>query len=168
MIEVASLTGRMASAIGLATKKGTPVPNEFAPPAGASDVAEFDYLRGNHPGWVERKRPIGGYNCAGLVWATRRVALYDQVNYNLIIIEDGYSRIPVTEVRPGDIAIYCWVGTAKLSHVADVVEVRSVPGSTIIYPWVLSKFGNGGGEAVHRFDDWPGMVHLQISFWTDR
>jgi hypothetical protein len=76
------------------------------------------------------------------------------------------------ERMAGDVVLY-WTtprsGSKSWLHVARVAEVREL--GTVRILWVVSKWGDAGGEWLHRFDDVPyerDGVCPTYEFWTDR
>jgi len=122
--------------------------------------------------WQERKPPAGEYNCAGLVWASRRTAIYEPGLWLRIIEEDTYRLLtPVEEPLPGDVAAYIDVERDEMLHVGRVVDLRpAFQGGTLI-PWILSKWSDVAGEYFHSFRDHPYDMlgfKVRIAFYTDR
>lgn len=99
-----------------------------------------------------RTEPSHSYNCHGLAFANRR-AFVEEDSVLDVLPDDGYTRIELREVLPGDVAIY-WYEDDPLrpEHTGVVTWVE--PGSALRVPWVLSKWGDGS-EYVHRFNNTP-------------
>lgn len=177
--DLAAQLGTPPRRIPLATRRGTDIPNEVAPEPDAPTRAKHDaFGRRYGRGWEPRKPHVGGYNCAGHVWASRRTSIYEESAVRMILNEDGYRRlVGFGDAAVGDLVIY-WHrprgGTELWLHVAVVCELRPLfSESGNRRPWVLSKFGDTTGEWLHRFDDFPydqpGMgLDLVIEFYTDR
>ena len=120
---------------------------------------------------MPRKPACGVYNCAGLAWASRRTAIYDDVDWDLIFAEDGYRKLSAGE-NPflGDLVVYREKDIGYL-HVGVIVECESRVGGLLI-PRVLSKWDDASGEYIHWFNDAP-FYHekdyvVQLEYWSDR
>ena len=132
-------------------------------------------LKGKHPRWAERIKPTGGYNCLGLLWASRRTCLFDDLENQIAMVfeDDGYRVLDSSreEVVRGDLVAY-WTQTADrriFLHAGLVVEVqRATPGLAITNPLVLSKFDSTSGEFIHSYRDVEFPFEYSIEFWTDR
>ena len=154
------------------TRGGTRIANEVEDLVPSTDlIGKYSLVREKFgANWIERKSPSGGYNCAGMVWAARRTSIFEDAAIQSIIDDDGYQ--PVSDVqhaRPGDLAIYR-TDKQYFLHVGIVVEVRTIVVEARREPWVLSKFGPGMGEVLHRIDDKGHLrdFDVQASVWTDR
>ena len=174
MFEEVVILGPTERSIPLATRMGTPIPNlvENDPPAHA--VSQYRQLVARYGGeWRERKPATGVYNCAGLVWASRRTCILESPAWERIIQEDGYRRLRLGEkIHPGDIAIY--VDRDKnneILHVGRVYRIKPglAEGASPI-PWVISKWNSTSGESMHQAYDVPYTrdFNFEARFYTDR
>jgi hypothetical protein len=121
--------------------------------------------------WVRRTGPTGIYNCAGLVWASRRTAIYHDEEWDQVLREDEYTELgDVRDVSIGDIAVYTSEGAGYL-HVGVVFGTEVVFRQGQRVPRILSKWDDMSGEYFHLapnipfasdFPDWT------VSYWTDR
>jgi hypothetical protein len=158
------------------TARGTRLRNFVSPPADFhAQQRQTSLVARMGIGWTERKGPTGGYNCAGMVWASRRTCLTEPDDWRIVLEEDGYRRLLQSEApQVGDVAVYVSTVALEIMHVARVVELRrlttgsSAAGAAV--PWLLSKWDNQLGESFHH----PQHVHLnggepfELQFWTDR
>lgn len=171
MFETVRLIGSDEVEIPVYTRLNRQVRNSQAP-AALDDRLRQKYRRllDEHRRWEQRKAACGVYNCCGHVWASRRTAIYEQPEIDKILQDDGYRALPDAE-QPvqGDLALY-YVGEV-FYHVGLVCELRALmmageaAGRPI--PWILSKWDNASGEALHHLQDvpWPDA---RIEFQTDR
>ena len=73
---------------------------------------------------ITRREPTGGYNCAGLVWATRRSALPEPSDWEQALEDDGYRKIETSEhPKVGDIVVYRHEVTQEILHVARLCQM---------------------------------------------
>ncbi len=124
----------------------------------------FIALCNKHDGrWRVRKHATGGYNCAGMVWSSRRSVLPRPSDWRLILSEDGYR--PLVNGEPsevGDIVVYVKKNDTEILHVARVCEMESLTVSGLgerspnRIPRALSKWDGTSGECIHAIND----VHL--------
>jgi hypothetical protein len=146
MLEMARLVGTPRQGIILQTRAGHDVANSQSCEPDATIRARYEGLRRKHFAWLGRKPACGLYNCFGLVWASRRTAIYEESDISKILTDDGYRQLMAdSELRPGDVVLYRYPGNTL--HAAMVVELKSLDTSTI--PWVLSKWGPVFGEDLH-------------------
>jgi len=170
MLEMARLVGTPPKGIILQTRAGRYVENSQScePDARIRDC--YNLFRRNHFAWVNRKPACGVYNCFGLVWASRRTALYKESDIASILTDDGYRRLVSDEnPQPGDIVLYLHPSdnTRNTLHASMVVELKQLGTSTI--EWVLSKWNDAFGEDIHALRDVPEHFgDCQVEFWTDR
>ncbi len=110
-----------------------------------------------------RRPPSGQYNCHGLALANRRTGVYDPLIVEQVLRDDGYRKVLVPEVEPGDVIVYDEGG--EVTHSGLVVEVVEDTG---IGPncRVLSKWGRAA-EYLHMAKQGPYADHA-IAYWTDR
>jgi hypothetical protein len=166
MLEMARLVGTPPKGIILQTRAGHDVANSQSCEPDATIPARYYRLRRKHLTWVSRKPACGVYNCFGLVWASRRTAIYEESDILQILMDDGYRQLVTdSQLRPGDVVLYRYPGNTL--HAAMVVELKPLGTSTV--PWVLSKWGPVFGEDLHAFLDVPeDLEGCTIEFWTDR
>lgn len=173
MFEDAHRLGATEQSIVVQTKRGTPIDNTIAPAPDAGALKRQSLLIERcGANWNERKPPTGEYNCAGLVWASRRAALYDPAAWVRIIEEDGYRLLAeAEEPLPGDVAGYRDEERDELLHVGRVVALRPAFQGGSRIPWILSKWSDTSGEYFHDFREHPYELlgfKVRIAFYTDR
>jgi len=125
--------------------------------------------------WRPRKPATGVYNCAGMVWASRRTALTNPQQWRVVLQEDNYRKLSKTE-RPelGDIVVYAKVGSGEILHVARVCEIRRFEGGGMEHarPIIraVSKWDAKFGEDIHAVSDvfLNGGEQFDVEYWTDR
>jgi len=119
--------------------------------------------------WKQRKPATGGYNCAGHVWASRRTAILEPEAWRLILMDDGYRRLPDSEEpSPGDLVLYVDRRDNGFLHVGEILELRESIGRRA--PWVLSKWNSTSGEVMHYVHDVPFRMQFDVrcEYWSDR
>lgn len=160
--------------LALETRGRRQIPNVVAAPPGDRERRIYRKLLGDHPGWKERKPPAGGYNCAGMVWASRRTSVEASEGVQLIWEDDGLRTLRSRErLDVGDLACY---HVARGDRFRDFLHVGVVivAGSEILQSdaedpiLVLSKFNSTFGEVVHPLHDVPFDFPHEVVFWTDR
>ena len=166
IFEFAQLVGTPEQELALHTRRRTQIANAVGPPSVRwGDGLHFRDLAKEY-GWSVRCPPNGVYNCAGLVWASRRTCIHDTEAYELILKEDDYRLLPEGErPRIGDLIVYRRKDNREILHVGSVARVAG---------WavkVLSKLGPTAGEAFHDVSDVP-YERMGFPFWhefyTDR
>ena len=156
------------------TRSGSNLENFVGPSAGPVCHNHFNALRQRHPHWEVRKEACGVYNCAGMVWASRRASLPNPDDWRLILSEDGYRPLRNGEsVAIGDIAVYIRRGGTEILHVGRVCRLDRLQvygHSTQTHPRILSKLDLSSGEAIHAFDDvvLNGGEAFEVHILTDR
>ena len=171
MLELLTLVGTPPPpGIALETTKGWAIPNSKAPPSPATAQADFLRLFATHPAWRLRKLACGQYNCAGLVWATRRTAIYDTAAFWRILQDDGCRQTKDGEpALPGDLALYCEKGQAHhITHIGQVIWTDRADGIDFTQTWFLSKPNDTFGEFIHPAMDYMDFDCLDLTYWTDR
>ena len=157
----------LPGSIPLATRMGREIPNEQVPEA-APEVEERyqKVFRKKYSLVIQRRPPSGQYNCHGLTFASRRTGIHDPPVVEMILTDDGYRRISLADVEPGDVVVYYDMG--EVSHTGVVLSV--VAGEPDVPAFrrarVLSKWGHAG-EYMHLDREGEYAQH-DISYWTDR
>lgn len=161
--------------IPLYTRMRRPVRNSQSTEPDDLARRKFARLLERHGRWEFRKPPCGTYNCFGHVWASRRTAVYDQADIEVILDDDGYRRFVAADVpQCGDLALYYDPSERWIYHVGVISELRhlfSPTGATLGFPvpWVLSKWDDASGEVLHQLEDVPWSENeFKVTFWTDR
>ena len=126
--------------------------------------------------WIRRRNPTGIYNCAGMVWASRRTCIFDDEGndvYDSIIKDDGLGKIEISQVVPGDIVVYRETETESIVHVARVCGCSGVENLRTIQ--VISKWDHTSGEYIHEHKNIfyrpylsNGMYNVRIEYYSDR
>jgi hypothetical protein len=138
--------------IRIDTRTGTAIPNVQDPvlPPDKLDVAAAvrdKYVRGST---LLLNGPSGFYNCAGLVFASRRSQIIEMSLIWSILEQDAYRKVEnEREVAIGDVAVYSQ--DTRCEHVGLVVASPELP---LGVPRILSKFG-WAIEAVHFAHEGP-------------
>ena len=170
MFEEEILLGDTKGRIVLETRERRRIDNEVAPEPGEQAHRKYAALRKKFgQAWINRKGPCGGYNCYGMVFATRRTAIYEDEQIPDILKDDGYRQIPEKEVRPGDIVLYRDQRLGLL-HAALVMRCKEWEGATPV-SFALSKWNDVCGEDEHnvRHHMWPTPDYdVVVEFWTER
>ena len=170
MFEEEILLGDTQRSIALETRKGRSIRNVVAPEPGEQAHRKYAVIRKKFgQTWTNRTEPCGGYNCYGMVFATRRTAIYEDDQIPDILADDGYRQIHENEVRPGDIVLYRDGGLGLL-HVALVLRHKEGVGPTPV-PFALSKWNDISGEDEHNVGHhiWPKPEYdVVVEFWTER
>lgn len=108
-------------------------------------VLSADYIRQYPEARHRPTQPSRKYNCHGLTFGSRRTWIFKATEVAKILHEDGYVQVNETEIVPGDIAVYLYLGDAE--HSGIVVEDKPVPK-------ILSKWGPAH-EVIHRPRECP-------------
>jgi hypothetical protein len=150
----------------LFTAKGNPIENVIELDPNDRTRKIWAYQRQRHPLWEERKPDTGVYNCAGMVWASRRTSIMGE--YHKILADDGYRLLRAgEECSCADLVLYKNdVGTHM--HVGVVILKPGIMGGRPNIPAVLSKWNSVSGEYVHSVNDHPLNGDVSIEIWTDR
>ena len=172
MFEAARAFDKDRRSVPLHTIKGTPIENFIECEANDQDERKFQHLlRRYGTNWIVRKQATGGYNCAGHVFASRRVTILNPVDWLTILSDDGYHEFEnVNCVNPGDLAAYVDKSTGEIDHFAEIVRLdRLFSVSSASRLMALSKWNSTSGEVLHDIYDSPfPMGTYKVVFWTDR
>lgn len=173
MFEFIKLIGSPKRELLLDTRQGNPIKNEIAlPPSDLSLEREQLLFKRYGVRWQVRCQPSGIYNCAGHVWASRRTAIYEELEWTKILTEDEYRKLNMTEIpKPGDLALYHSedVGFIHCGQVISIEPGLTAGGSPI--PKILSKWDDASGEYIHFASDVPfkdKIPDFKLEYWTDR
>jgi len=174
MFEIARFAGTPGRSIDVQTHKGTGLENYVAPEPTVQSANLYAAKRKQHPGWAQRKPAAGVYNCAGMVWASRRTTLPEPSDWRRVLQEDNYRQVRRGELpHVGDLVVYVRKGYTEILHVAVVFSVDRFIGhdpSGGVAIRVLSKWDNQSGEDSHALDDLVlnGGEEYVSEIWTDR
>jgi hypothetical protein len=166
MFEELRLIGGGDRQLPLATKGGTQIANSVAPAPEARHLLKYKQIRQKHSSWRSRKDPCGEYNCYGMLFASRRTAIYEDVEVSRILTEDGYRQIPFANAAVDDIAVY--QAFHGFVHAGRIVEVGVATEPSLRPIIVLSKWDDTTGEDLHMIWDVPFKIDRPIEIWTDR
>lgn len=159
--------------IALQTRQRRDIPNELVPPPAHPQQTEAMY-RSRFPTWRFR-RPVDwarNYNCAGHIWAARRVHVRCEhwALIQNILDDDGYRQIKADEVHVGDLVLYKALEVDRepaFLHVGCIVEMIDGAGISSRRMMALSKWGTPVGEVIH--DVWHHPFDDPVlEYWTDR
>ena len=104
------------------------------------------------------------YNCVGLVFGARRTNI-DSSLIPFILQEDGYSKIDIAGLRPGDVVVYSnQYGPTHIGIVYEFDMLKKDEDSIL----VLSKWGTDYGEYFHRLRDVSPLYGKMIEFWSEK
>ena len=162
MFEDFRLFGTAEERIVVQTKLGNDLDAIIGPEPSAQCKSNFEVLRKTYgANWVEiRKQPSGGYNCAGMVWASRRAHLPVPADWQRVLDDDGYRQIPENKAKTGDVVVYVRNCDNQISHVGRICRIEKLFAGTseVDSPIarVLSKWDVTSGECIHAIKD----VHL--------
>ncbi len=174
MFEEILLAGPQRRQIALQTHLGRDIENEIAlHPVPEHAVAKFQRLAAKHPRWILRKPPTGVYNCFGHVWASRRTAVYEKFDEQVLKVrdDDGYRVVDWNRETPlaGDLACY-WESIDPYRNCIHLGRVtHRLPRRHGLPPavMVLSKWDDVCGEVMHEASDHP-FGNVRLEYWTDR
>ena len=112
LFEWAKLVGTPPEGLALQTRRRTDIENFVGLPGVVWGDRKWFADMATKYGWSIRSPPTGIYNCAGMVWASRRTCIHAPELYELILKEDDYRLVPDDErPRPGDLLVYRRVGS---------------------------------------------------------
>ena len=173
MFDQQKLIGQNKRMLRLDTRTGQPIENEVAALPTKQSLAREQILATKFgTNWEKRIGLCGIYNCAGLVWASRRTAIYEDAEWDKIYQDDDYRELKGSELpMPGDLAIYSQNMVGYI-HVGLVLSLgQGVLPTGKPFPKILSKWGDASGEYIHYPGDVPFQGHFsdfQLKYWTDR
>lgn len=172
------LIGSPKDSIVLQTSKGSRIRNERRLAVDPYSRAELAEVVRQHRGWEVRRPVCPTYNCAGMVWASRRTGIYQLPDYQLIRNDDGYRDTSMVDLQAGDLAVYRSGLSGDINHVGVILQLRPTNPTELWLdkfhprqdhvPYVLSKLGDSGDEVMHHYYDWPHVEVHRVEFWTER
>lgn len=167
MFEFEQLQGGPTPSIVVQTRTGRSIENSVEPDADERSRQKYALLRRRYgPRWVLRKQACGGYNCYGMVFASRRTAILDDTQIPDILADDRYCAIPANEAVSGDLVFYRRRDDGLLLHSAVILR-KDEMGSF----YCLSKWDSAMGEDEHHVLHHCWTDHgfdVSLEFWTDR
>ena len=95
-----------------------------------------------------RSEETGNYNCFGMVFASRRCFIID--NISNILDDDDYKEVRYNKVLPGDIVLY--FDNHEIIHCGIVIEIPN--DKNFWNPLVISKW-HCFREVIHNMNDCP-------------
>ncbi|MCX6601313.1 MAG: hypothetical protein NT025_07105 [bacterium] len=141
-----------SQAVRLDTAKGRPVANEQRAEISGLERLEGQHYERSYGSAVEvRTGPCLRYNCHGMSFAARRTRIIDNDAIRAILDDDGYDRVGVDKVLPGDVVLYI-SSAGDIEHSAIVVTPPSR--ETYNMPKVYSKWGKWK-EVIHSANVCP-------------
>lgn len=181
MFEEQRLAGLGDKSICVETRLRTRIDNVITPEADKKARLYYQRVKNKFgKQWVNRKPATGGYNCFGMLFASRRTFITDEGEGDVecILKEDGYRQLSdQNEVVTGDIVLYREKTTRSIYHVCVVTHVASLQllhgdrssntRGGIIY--ALSKWSGECGEDEHHVEHhcWK-ECDVEMEYWTDR
>jgi hypothetical protein len=172
MFEAARALEPQPLVISLYTIKGTPIYGFMECEASDIDERKFQAITKSHgSNWIIRKQATGRYNCAGHVFANRRVTILKPEDWVKILVDDGYEDFEdESYANPGDLAAYVDRMSGEIVHLAQIVRLdRLFTGATKSRLMALSKWNSTSGEVLHDIYQSPYSMDLpKVVFWTDR
>ncbi len=145
--------------IRLETSKGSGVNNWQGREIASCQLNWSRELPKQFPNAIPRTEPSPSYNCHGLVFACRRASIENRAAINLILKDDEYVEIPMSNVLPGDIVIY-YSPQGDPNHSGIILEYSD----RLIVPIIFSKWGCAG-EYIHALRDCPSMYGPHYKFY---
>ena len=92
MFGLSELIGSPQNGIPLVTSKGNQIGNMQGAKVAAGRVLAFREMCARQINWNFRRDSYGLYNCAGLVWASRRTGISQNEEWLKILADDGYRQ----------------------------------------------------------------------------
>lgn len=159
------------------TRAGNDLENFISPSPDYQQAQRYAGLRRRcGANWEPRKPATGGYNRAGMIWASRRTCLSNHKDWRTTLRDDGYRRTDEADLQVGDVVAYVRAEDVhhgkepEILHVARICFFRhhQVAGRIA---WAISKWDAQFGEDLHAVRDCAqlcGGEPYLIEFWTDR
>jgi len=170
VFEEVLLAGGGERRIAVETRCGRPITNVIEAEPGDRERRLYDARRKKYgERWSNRKPACGGYNCFGMVFASRRTAILGAEDADAeiddILGDDGYRPITEAEAGVGDLVLYkdMSIGllhAARITHRGDLKAL-----------FALSKWDSTSGEDEHHIQHhcWTDAgFKVELRFWTDR
>jgi len=165
MVDIIGLgSKRDREAIELATRAGSFIPNvrrREQPPARMK--AAWDLWKRKHD--IVPRSYSSSYNCMGMVFASRRTWV-EPDSLDMILREDGFRKISVSEAVLGDIVVYR-DDSSGFAHVGLVLSKSADVEHASWRVEVLSQWG-ADSEYFHDANDVPLLLGKPQDYWTER
>ncbi len=100
------LLGSTERSITLCTRLGTNIKNSIELGPDENRIRVFNALINKHPQWELRVPPVGGYNCVGHVWASRRTGVFEDAEIHRIFEDDGYRVFDPAQVSVHPVILF--------------------------------------------------------------
>lgn len=179
MFEIIRLSGTLRQDVPhpLYTRKNTLIEANSGSAPSAQCPQRFLAFQRKYPNAFVRKGVTGGYNCAGLVWASRRAVVPAPSDWERILSDDGYVPIDDAKAAIGDIVVYRDSEPPnEILHVGRVCRMDAllVTGESSIESkrgilMIVSKLDGTLGEVIHRKDEIGfGNIRFTSQVFTDR
>ena len=151
--------------ITLHTRIRHDIPNSQSHAFHSYEKRQFLELEERFDKAVFREPPNPIYNCHGLTFASRRTGITDNDALQTILNDDGYHKVALADVLPGDIILY-YHEDGDVEHSGVVI---SKPEGPLKIPLVLSKWGRFK-EVVHYANNCPydfrNVKYYRVTEWN--
>lgn len=134
--------------ITIQTRKGKDIKNTVYDKISPYIQNIISKYKDKYPKIKYRSKETGNYNCFGMVFASRRCFIID--NINNILKDDDYKEVNITKVLPGDIVLY--FSNYDIIHCGIVIDTPSE--KNFWNPLVISKW-YCFSEVIHNMNDCP-------------
>ena len=154
--------------LDLQTRKKWRIPNELRPELPpAARMAAISIVTKEYPS-ARALSSSGQYNCAGLVFGSRRVVI-DVEHTETILRDDGYAELDWFDRGKWDTGDVVMYRNAKQepSHVAVVHSVTPDPAASIHTVTVISAWGQSG-EYCHEMGNVSPLLGTPQQIWSKR
>lgn len=161
-------SGSDPRSLDLQTQRQWRIPNELRlelAPAARQDAVKL--ITGSYPS-AHPLSSSGRYNCAGLVFGSRRVVI-DVEHAERVLRDDGYSMLDADDPSKwdtGDVVVYRSKDHA-LSHIAVIHSVKPKPMTAAHEVIVVSAWGQSG-EYRHEIHDVQPLLGEPRQIWSKR
>lgn len=134
--------------ITIQTRKGNDIKNTVYDKISPYIQNIISKYKNKYPKIKYRSEETGNYNCFGMVFASRRCFIID--NINNILKDDDYKEVHISKVLPGDIVLY--FNNYDIIHCGIVIDTPSK--KNFWNPLVISKW-YCFREVIHNMNDCP-------------
>lgn len=172
MFEEQKFLGPDIKSIRLDTSRGVEILNQIELPPNLQCIKREElWIKKFGTNWITRTNPRGVYNCAGLVWASRRTSILKNSEWGKIYEHDKYRKLNNEPPQPGDLAIYTDDKVGYL-HVGLVIRIEpGIVSNSELFHRIISKWNSCSGEYIHYPPDVPfkdNFPDYVLEYWTDR